>query len=33
MDNDYVSDWDMEWHYHFTEGGFKDIEWVERGHQ
>ncbi len=27
--NGYVSSWDGEWFYHFSEGGFKDIEWVE----
>jgi len=27
--NGYVSDWDGEWFYHFSEGGYKDIEWVE----
>lgn len=27
--NGFVSDWDGEWFYHFSEGGFKDIEWVE----
>ena len=27
--NGYVSNWDGDWHYHFSEGGFKDIEWVE----
>ncbi len=29
IDSDYVSEWDGEWFYHFSEGGFKDIEWVE----
>ena len=29
IDNGYISGWDMEWCYHFTEGGFKDIEWLE----
>ena len=27
--NGYISDWDNEWYYHFSVGGFKDIEWVE----
>jgi len=27
--NGYVSDWDGEWYYHFSEGGFQDIEWLE----
>lgn len=27
--NGYVSNWDGEWFYHFSEGGFEDIEWVE----
>ena len=27
--NEYISDWDSEWFYHFSEGGFKNIEWVE----
>lgn len=27
--NGYISNWDGEWFYHFSEGGFKDIEWVE----
>jgi len=27
--NGYISDWDGEWFYHFSEGGFTDIEWVE----
>jgi hypothetical protein len=25
----YVSSWDGEWYYHFRDGGFKSIEWVE----
>ena len=29
IDNGYISVWDGEWYYHFSEGGFKDIEWVE----
>ncbi|MDH3377749.1 MAG: hypothetical protein OEQ39_12440 [Gammaproteobacteria bacterium] len=27
--NGYISDWDNEWFYHFSEGGFDDIEWAE----
>lgn len=27
--NGYISEWDGEWYYHFSEGGFKEIEWVE----
>ena len=23
------SSWDREWHYHFREGGYGSIEWVE----
>lgn len=29
LTNGFVSDWDREWTYHFIEGGFSDIEWVE----
>ena len=29
INNRYISSWDSEWYYHFSEGGFKDIEWVE----
>ena len=25
----YISSWDDEWYYHFSTGGFKDIEWIE----
>ena len=25
----YISDWDGEWFYHFSVGGYSDIEWVE----
>jgi hypothetical protein len=25
----HVSDWDGEWFYHFREGGYASIEWVE----
>ena len=27
--NGFISDWDGEWFYHFSKGGFTDIEWVE----
>lgn len=27
--NGFISDWDGEWFYHFSENGFSDIEWVE----
>ena len=27
--NGYLSEWDGDWYYHFSEGGYKDIEWVE----
>ena len=29
IDNAYISSWDGEWYYHFSVGGYKDIEWVE----
>lgn len=29
IDNEYISQCDGEWYYHFSEGGFKDLEWVE----
>ncbi len=29
LTNGYITNWDGEWRYHFSEGGFKDIEWVE----
>ena len=29
IENDYISNWDGEWYYHFSDGGFKDIKWVE----
>lgn len=29
MTNGYISSWDREWFYHFSEGSFEDIEWVE----
>nr|WP_152612836.1 DUF6678 family protein [Leisingera sp. ANG-M6] len=25
----YVSGWDCEWHYHFPERSFSELEWVE----
>jgi len=27
--NGYISNWDGELHYHFSEGGFKELKWVE----
>ncbi|NDL71145.1 hypothetical protein GPL32_11610 [Halomonas alkaliphila] len=27
--NDHISNWDGEWFYHFSDGGYEDIEWVE----
>ena len=29
VDSGYESDWDREWFYHFREGGYDTIEWVE----
>lgn len=29
VSNGYLSNWDSEWYYHFSVGGFKDIEWLE----
>ena len=29
LTNGYITDWDGEWYYHFSEGGFEDVEWVE----
>ena len=29
IDNEFISEWDGEWYYHFSEGGYKDLEWVE----
>lgn len=29
VENGYVSDWDGEWFYHFRNGGYKFIQWVE----
>lgn len=28
-DNGYETNWDGEWYYHFSVGGYSDIEWVE----
>ena len=25
----FISNWDGEWFYHFSDGGYEDIEWVE----
>lgn len=25
----YISEWDGEWYYHFRDGGYERIEWVE----
>jgi hypothetical protein len=25
----HVTEWDSEWFYHFSEGGYESIEWVE----
>jgi hypothetical protein len=27
--NGYISNWDVEWYYHFMIGGYKTIEWLE----
>lgn len=29
IENQFVSPWDGEWFYHFSEGGYKTIEWLE----
>ncbi|NVB84594.1 MAG: hypothetical protein HOV81_39835 [Kofleriaceae bacterium] len=29
VENGYVSPWDREWFYHFRDGGYGSIEWVE----
>lgn len=29
MDNGYICPWDCEWHYHFRDGGYEGIEWLE----
>lgn len=29
INNGYLSNWDAEWFYHFAEGGFDTIEWLE----
>ncbi len=29
VENGYVSNWDREWYYHFRQGGYRTIEWIE----
>lgn len=29
IENGYLSEWDSEWYYHFRDGGYSTIEWVE----
>ena len=29
VENGFISEWDGEWFYHFRNGGYKTIEWVE----
>lgn len=29
LETGHISAWDAEWFYHFAEGGYKHIEWVE----
>ncbi|QDT81811.1 hypothetical protein CA11_54080 [Gimesia maris] len=29
LENGFISAWDGEWFYHFSQGGYTDIEWVE----
>ena len=29
VSNGYISSWDGEWFYHFSDGRFNNIEWVE----
>jgi hypothetical protein len=29
IESGYESSWDREWFYHFREGGYRTIEWVE----
>lgn len=29
VETGYISSWDMEWFYHFKDGGYKTIEWLE----
>ena len=29
LQTEYVSNWDREWYYHFSEGGYSNIEWLE----
>jgi hypothetical protein len=28
-ENGYLSPWDSEWYYHFRDGGYRTIQWVE----
>ena len=29
LKNGHLSGWDREWFHHFSDGGYKDIEWFE----
>lgn len=29
VNNGYISNWDAEWYYHFRNGGYESIEWLE----
>jgi hypothetical protein len=29
LENSYICDWDGEWYYHFRNGGYETIEWVD----
>ncbi len=29
LESGYISPWDGEWYYHFKDGGYKTIEWLE----
>jgi hypothetical protein len=29
LESRYISPWDGEWYYHFNDGGYKTIEWLE----
>ena len=29
VENGYLSSWDGDWYYHFKDGGYESIEWVE----
>ncbi|MET3135037.1 hypothetical protein AAKU55_005340 [Oxalobacteraceae bacterium GrIS 1.11] len=29
LENAYLSSWDVDWFYHFREGGYKSIQWLE----